>query len=259
MEQKTINKYVGLIPVAAILLVLALTLGLGLRGQFVFNSPYVLLALSLLFYWLVTPVVSFFSAKAYLRTGSLTLLFVSLAFLVGVPFSLATAGATSSPNETVTLGALGLLVSSIFQFLGAAQGSFRSVRVGATNRRLKLMLAFTGALLLSLLIIALSFLRVLPLFFVQDVGVTLIDEVVYGLIILFFLVGSLLYLRLYLNSKSGILYWYSLALLLYAIGSFGLTQQLVFGDIVVWTGRISTYIGLLYFLFAFLSSRERNT
>jgi hypothetical protein len=48
---------------------------------------------------------------------------------------------------------------------------------------------------------------------------------------------------------------YSLALMLYAMGPFGMTQQVVFGDAIVWVGRLATYFGLIYFLFALLHSR----
>jgi hypothetical protein len=254
-----VNKKLALIPVVAILLVLASMLDLGLKGKYVFNSPYLLLILTFVFYWLVTPVVAYISAKGYLTTGSLTLLFVSLAFFVGVPFSIATGiTAVSSPNETVTLGALGFLVSSAFQFLGAAQASFGSVQVGSEGRKRRLMIAFTGVSAISGLIILLDLLGRFPAFFVENSGVKLVDLVVYGFVILFFIVGGLLYLRLYFRAKTDILYTYSLALMLYGIGSFGITQQLVFGDAVVWVGRIATYIGLLYFLFALIGGRQEN-
>lgn len=61
-------------------------LGLGLKGQYTFNPHYLLLALTLIFYLLVTPIVSYISAKGYLANGSLMLLFVSLAFFVGYSF-----------------------------------------------------------------------------------------------------------------------------------------------------------------------------
>jgi hypothetical protein len=248
------------VPLAAILLALALLLGLGLKGQLVFNPPYLLLALTFIFYWLVTPVVAYTSAKGYLTTGSLALLFVCLAFFVGVPFSVATGiTAVSSPNQTVTLGALGLLVSSVFQFLGAAQASFGSVSVGSERRKLRLTLAVSGVLALCVLIITFSLLSIFPPFFVQGAGITFIDEAVYGLVILFFAAGSLLYARMYLKSKVDTLYVYSLALMLYAIGSFGITQQVAFGDLIVWIGRLSTYVGLIYFLFALLRSRRGNS
>jgi hypothetical protein len=236
---------------------LAVLLGLGLKGQYVFNPPYLLLALTFLFYWLVTPVVAYISAKGYLATGSLTLLYVSMAFFVGVPFSIATGLAASVPNATVTLGALGLLVSSAFQFLGACQASFGSVSVGGERRKLRLALVFVGVLTASLLIIELSLLGAFPPFFIEDTGITLIDELVYACVILFFLVGSLLYLRLNIKSKSETLYVYGLALMLYCLGSFGITQQVVFGDAVVWIGRVCTYVGLLYFLFALLRSHQK--
>jgi hypothetical protein len=197
---------------------------LGLKGQYAFNPPYLLLALTILFYLLVTPVVAYISAKGYLATGSVTLIFVSLAFFVGIPFSIGTAAISSSPNATVTLGPLGLLVSSAFQLLGATQASFGSVPVGAEHRKLRLTLAYFAVLAVSILIILLGALGVFPAFFVQNSGVTLMDQVVYELVILFFLAGSLLYLRLYLKSKSETLFMYSLALMLYALGSFGITQ-----------------------------------
>jgi len=158
----------------------------------------------------------------------------------------------------VTLGALGLLVSSAFQFLGAAQGSFGSVPVGSERRKLRLTLAYCGVLIASILISLFAFSGVFPTFFVQNVGATLIDEFVYVVTIIFFLLGSLLYLRLYLQSKSETLLTYSLALMFYGLGSFGLTQQVVFGDAIVWVGRLATYVGLLYFLFALLSNRQKK-
>jgi len=232
-------------------------LALGLRGHYVFNPPYLLLILSIVFYFLVTPTVTYISAKAYLTTGSLTLLFISLAFVIGVPFAIAGSITSSSPNLSVTTAALGLLVSSFFQFIAASQASFGSVSLGSENRRSKLILSFIGVLFLNVLIISLALLGVFPAFFVQLVGATFIDKIFYGAIILFFLVGSFLYLRIYSKSKSQTLYVYSLALLLYAVGCFGISQQLVYGDAVVWVGRVSTYVGLLYFLFALLGSRKK--
>jgi hypothetical protein len=153
---------------------------------------------------------------------------------------------------------LGLLISSTFQILGAAQASFGSVPVGSERRNLRLTAAYSATLALSILIVLLGSLSVFPAFFVQNVGATLIDEFVYVLIILFFVTGGLLYLRLYVKSKSETLFIYSLALLLYSMGSFGLTQQVVFGDAIVWIGRLSTYFRLLYFLYALLGNRQKK-
>ena len=218
-----------------------------------------LFALVILFYWLVTPLVSYFSAKGYLINGSMVLLYISAAFLVGLPFSIFGALASASPNLSVTFAALGLLISSAFQLLGATQASFGSVPVEHKNRKLRILLVLGGVLVLSLLSLLATYFGVLPPFFEENLGTTLIDQLAYTFIITFFLLGSLLYLRLYFKTKSKTLYMYSLGLMLYSIGTFGLTQQLVFGDVVVWLGRATTYVGLLYFLYAFWSSRQKAT
>jgi hypothetical protein len=67
-----------------------------------------------------------------------------------------------------------------------------------------------------------------------------------------------LYLRLYFKNKSNVLYWYALALALDAIGLYGLTLQVRYADVVVWTGRLGTYIGTFYFLIALLSTRKEK-
>ena len=101
-------------------------------------------------------------------------------------------------------------------------------------------------------------LNVFPTFFVNGIGVTLTDRIVYAIVIFLFSLNCVLYLRLYFKTKSNVLYWYALALAFDAIGLFGLTLQVRFSDIVVWTGRLGTYFGTIYFLIALLSSRKDN-
>jgi len=43
-----------------------------------------------------------------------------------------------------------------------------------------------------------------------------------------------------------------------AIGSFGVTLQVRFSDILAWTGRLGLYVATVYFLIALLSSRKDN-
>jgi hypothetical protein len=41
-----------------------------------------------------------------------------------------------------------------------------------------------------------------------------------------------------------------------AIGAYGLSLQVQFSDIVVWTGRIGLYLAAVYYLISLLSSKE---
>jgi hypothetical protein len=112
--------------------------------------------------------------------------------------------------------------------------------------------------LLSLLVVFLPFLPGFPSLFVDARGVTLINQVIYAVVIAVFLLGSFLFMRLHLQSKSSTLYGYSLALLLWGIGTFGVMWQLRFSDIVAWTGRCGWYAGSLYYLIALQSARKET-
>jgi len=166
--------------------------------------------------------------------------------------------ANFSPNWGVTTAAIGLLLFSMLQLISSLQGSFRSLPIGSEHRKTRLTLAFSSAILLSGFLSLLIGLNVFPSFFVNGIGVTLTDQIVYAITISLLLLSGVFFSRLYLKSKSIVLYWYSLALVFMAIGLFGLTLQVQYSDVVVWTGRLGAYIATIYFLIALLSSRKSN-
>ena len=156
------------------------------------------------------------------------------------------------------MAAIALLLFSALQLSSSVQASFRSVPIGSEHRKVRLILGCAGVVILFGIITLLTLYEFLPSFFINGVGVTLVDQVIYAIIVILFSVSSILFLRQYLKSKSSVLYWYTLALILDAIGSFGLTFQVRFSDIVVWTGRVGIYVGTIYFLIALLSSRKNS-
>ena len=254
-----INKKLGLIPVAVIAILIVVMLLLGMRGQYVFNPPYLVLIVGLIFVTGVGLVVAYLSIKSYLATGSTVLLIMSMAFVVQsiVPIGSGVV-ATFSPSATVAIATLGLIVGSVVQMFAAIQASFRSAPIGAEHRKSRLASACLLMLFLSLLVILLPFYPGFPVLFVNAAGVTSLNDAFYALSIIVFLVGSSLFMRLYVQSKSSALYWYSLALLLWGVGTFGVAFQLRFSDIIAWTGRSGWYTGSLYYLVALRSASVEN-
>jgi hypothetical protein len=249
----------GWIPVAVILMALALTLGLGLRGQFVFNPPYLILVFNLTLLTGVGFVVSYLSAKSYLSTGSTALLILSTAFIVQSIVPVGTGAASIfSPSAAVAMASLGLLIGSLIQLFSALQASFRSAPIGTEHRKIRLAAACIIAAILSIVVIFLPLSIDFPVLFINAAGVTFLNQVIYAVSIVAFLTGSFLFMRLYSVSKSGVLYWYSLALLLWGIGTFGVAWQVRFSDIVAWTGRSGWYIGSLYYLIALHSAKRED-
>jgi hypothetical protein len=257
--EKSINKYAGLIPIAVIALLLVIELALGLRGHYVFNPLYLKIGLNVVLVAVICSVVAYLSAKGYLLTGSLTLLIITVAF-VYISIVSAVIGwlGNFSANWGVTLNGLDLLLFSALQLFASFQASFRSVAIGSEHRSLRLTLACVAAVFLSGLLSLLTVLKVFPTFFVNGKGVTLTDQIVFSTVVLLFSLSSVLFLRQYFRSKSNVLYWYALALVLDAVGAFGVTLQIRFSDIVVWTGRVGLYGATVYLLIALLSSRKDN-
>ena len=207
----------------------------------------------------VSFIVAYLSAKGYLATGSLTLLLITLSFIaIGLMDVISGWYANFAPNWAVTTAAIGLLLFSVLQIFGSFQASFRSVPIGSEYRKTRLTITCLVVVFLSVLLSSLIGLNVFPTFFVNGIGVTLTDRIVYAIVIFLFSLNCVLFLRLYFKTKSNVLYWYALALALDAIGLYGLTLQVHYSDVVVWTGRLGTYIATIYFLIALLSSRKSN-
>ena len=224
-----------------------------------FNPPYLILVLNLAIVGGVSFIVAYLSAKGYLLTGSLTLLLITMSFvLIGIMDVISGWFANFSPNWAVTTAAIGLLFFSVLQIFGSFQASFRSAPIGSEHRKTRLTLTCLIVVFLSALLSSLIGLNIFPTFFINGIGTTLTDQIVYAIVIFLFSLNCVLFLRLYLKSKSNVLYWYALALALDAIGLYGLTLQVRYSDIVVWTGRLGTYIATIYFLIALLNSRKNN-
>jgi hypothetical protein len=164
-----------------------------------------------------------------------------------------------SSNWAVTEATIGLLLFSALQIFAAFQASFRSVPIGSEHRKSRLTLACLSAVILSAILSLLIWLNVFPAFFINGVGATSIDQIAYAIVIFLFSLSSILFMRLYLKSKSNVLYWYALALAFDAVGYVGIILQVQFSDVVSLTGRLGIYIATVYFLIAMLSSRKEVT
>ena len=165
-----------------------------------------------------------------------------------------------SPNWAVTEAAIAVLLFSALQGFAGLQASLRATPIGSEHRKTNLALTCSLVISLSVLLSFLVWLNIFPPFFINGIGVASIDQIIYAIVIFFLSLSCTLFLRLYLKSKSTVLYWYTLALAIEAIGLYGATFQMQFSDIVVWTGRVGVYIAFIYFLTALLnSSRSKNS
>ena len=99
-----------------------------------------------------------------------------------------------------------------------------------------------------------------PIFFLQKAGPTILRQWVLGSANILFFFAFLIFMGFYLRRKEIFLYWYASALALTSISLFAFFIQSSVGSPIGWVGRISQYLGGIYFLVAiFAAIRSAQT
>ena len=157
------------------------------------------------------------------------------------------ASAADAPNINVTIHNLLIWAASLTCLAGAAL-----LHRGwpAIKMRTRALLAAYGLALAAAAFIAFAALKGLtPVFFVQGQGATLERQFVLGSTI-FAILLTLSLLRKEINLRSPFLDWFSLALMLLAIGYAGLMPETTFAGVLGWVSCAAQYFGGLYMLIA---------
>ncbi len=218
---------------------------------------------------MVTPLVaSWFAARAYMATGSVTVLTMGSGLLL-LSLSAYIAGHAirthGGPNCAVTIYNTGFLFCALLNLAAAAKsfrGSGRSKRV--SGKRVLHVLAFYGGSALTIgLVTLLALLDLLPAFFVPGTGPTPLRQLVLSSAVLLFALSFAMFMNLYLRNRIRFLYWYALSLLLIAQGLGIVLFVREMGSLINWTGRAYQYLGGVYVLAAVVmasrAARSRGT
>ncbi len=214
-----------------------------------YRSETLTLVLSFIFYTLVSLGTLFLIGRSFLATGTPGLLLLecgvvlwSLAGTVGDAVSHGDANINVTIfNTGILLAGLCLLASAIFSL--RPQRPFRA-------RRLMLGVGCALALAALWLVTRAALAHWLPVFFIPGQGGTLVRYWVLISAIVMLVLSSSLLLAGRRGARAPFTSWYALALLLLAVGLFGVMIQLSLGSVVNWLGRTAQWLGGLYLLFA---------
>ena len=249
------------LPVAAyiaLIAILSIALPRDLAASLVFDPPVLMLVLNTVFLFGISFAVCTFAIRAYLASGSSSILLLGCGVLsLG---SAALAGGWARPlgggaNTSVTIHNLGVLLSSIFHGMSALMTLLKTEPEQTVERRQqKLLIALAGTLVMITIIIVATVRGAVPLFWAASVGSTPIKQAVLGTAVTLFVLTSIYTMVLYFQNRRYLFYWYSLALALTAIGLIGITVMKAVGDPIGWAGRTAQYFGGVYFLMATLSA-----
>jgi PAS domain S-box-containing protein len=253
--------YLGLIPVLAFVALIAM-LHVALPGEvaasLVFDPPVLMLVLNTICLFGVSVVVATIAMRAYLASGSASILLLGCGVLALGGAALA--GGWVRPlggaaNTSVTIHNLGVLLGAILHATSLIQTLFKAEPEEIPERRRhKVLFGFTGTLILIVFIIVATVWGMIPLFWKAGAGSTPLKQGVLGTAITLFGLTSIYTMILFLQNRRRFLYWYSLALALTSIGLIGITVMKAVGDPIGWAGRTAQYLGGIYFLVAALSA-----
>jgi hypothetical protein len=263
-ESPELLKWLWAVPIpifiATILIINAANLPESVEASLVFEPAYLLLILNVLFLSLAPFVVAYICAKGYVDTGSARLFIIGCGML-GFGLANLAAGLVQMPcNAVVTIHNTGAVFSGLLQtMLGVLVSVGNPWRITSDSRpksalTLSLLLGYAGVVDFVGLVTIVTLMGVTPVFFAQGVGPTLLRQAVLGTATLLFAFGSIALMRRCLKSHETILYWYSLGLALVAVGLSAVFLQEEVGDPIGWVGRLSQYLGGVYFMVAVLVS-----
>jgi PAS domain S-box-containing protein len=251
---------IGLIPVIAMAVLIVFLAFLNAGGP-VYNPPYLTFILTLLFVLVIDIAVAYVSARAYLSSGSLNILLLGAAILItgiSTMFAIWVLDPNVPPfltgNQAISLNNISILIGAVLLLLSAITASARTTTVELARRKTILVTIYTLAFVAFFVVSVLAFFNQFPVFLTSS-GPTGTRIAVLTATVVLVLASGLWFGLRYLQNHSSILYWYTLALVLYALDLITAVFIVHLGDILTWTTRLALYLSSTYFLLA-LQSRE---
>jgi PAS domain S-box-containing protein len=240
--------FLVIVALGAAMAALALTVG----PSVFWDPPWLILLGNTLFITGVGLAVAYLALRAFFANGRLQLLLLGGGVLtIGVAAGVAAAvrSLAGGANLNVTVYNVGALLAAVMH----AVASFLLLSGASPDvppRRRRAWIA--GGLLASLAAVALvaaaASRGLLPPFFVQGVGPTVLRQRILGTADVLFLFSAAVACGTYLRTREPFLYWYASALALTAVSLTAFAVQSAVGSPVGWIGRVSQYVGGVYFL-----------
>ncbi|XHH09713.1 MAG: nitrogen regulation protein NR(II) [Candidatus Bathyarchaeia archaeon] len=249
----------GLITVISLIILTLLLVTFGNNIKLEFNPPYLRLILNTIFISATNIFVAVVSVNSFLRHGQISFAFLSGALVASGLAAFISGGVSGIPTDaTFTVFNVGFLISAIMQALGAVYLSAASPASKVySNRKIVITLMLLAPILILSAVTVLSIFGLTPPFIDLNGNTTDLRQFVIGLSFVFFVFASSVFAYQYFRSKARALYWYALALALFALDTFVSYNSAQLGDLLQWVGRISDYVGGIFFIIALLTLRQQ--
>jgi PAS fold len=155
-----------------------------------------------------------------------------------------------SLNTAVALFSIGTLISGGLHFFGATQSSKNNQHAASTNKSgspVAVILLCLSVVIVFALLSILPSMRYFPKFYVSGTGYTYTRYAITVAAAILFFASILYYGILHFRLRTNFIFWYCLGLALLTIGILSAAFS-SHGTPLNWLGRISQYLGSIYFL-----------
>ena len=216
---KTIH--LSFIPIPALIAIVA-AFHLTVKPSLFFEPAWLVLILNTLFVTVAFFAVAYMAMRNYNATGRIQILLLGCGVLAfgmgGVIAGWLRSVPQTGANLYVTINNTGYLVGAIFHVISALMLMVGiSPEAGAKRKKSWLILGYVGITIFMALITIASMRGIIPPFFIQGVGPTILREGVLGTAAILFAFSFLIFMGMYLKNGEVFLYWYSSALALTVI------------------------------------------
>lgn len=245
------------------LLLVAISLLWAVDSGIAYELPYLQIGLSFCLSTLVSLLIVYLIGRSFMTNGMPGLLLLgcgalfwgSAGFLASIATLIRDGYEHIDQNALVTIHNICAWISALCHLAGAAFSLRWRFALGTSY--FWLAMSFAIAFVTVALVVWMVLSSWTPVFFIQGQGGTPVRQLVLGSAIAMFVFTAILLRAMNHSRASCFINWYSLALLLLAVGLFGVMIQSVHGSLLGWAGRGAQFLGGVYMLAAaFMSIRE---
>ena len=224
----------------------------------VIEPPYLLLALNVLFMTIIPFAIAYLAWRSYADSGQWRIFLIgcgmvafgACAIIAGLAINV-----TEGQNANVTIFNSGALLSAILIATAAIFSIQERHRYRlAHHRALYLGFSYLVVIIFMSLFAIAAYEDLIPLFFVQGTGPTMLRQFVLGTATALFAISAVIFLRVYFQSRSDFTYFFSLALIMIATGLVTVYFQKNLGSPLNWVGRAAQYLGCVYLLIGMITA-----